>query len=124
METLEQYISEVTGKLIEAQAKSITIQIADSKEEDFVALRISGNDTTDDTEYKHSQDKGDLAGYFSKLFCLNPSVKICIKYITDEEYFELNTDDVKDVFIGMKLDDEEVIENLAEMIEENIGEDK
>lgn len=123
METLEQYISEIVGKLIEAQAKSISIQIADSKEEDFIALRISGNDTTDDTEYKHSQEKGDLAGFFSRLFCQNPSINICVKYVTDEEYFELNTEDVKDIFAGIKLDDEEVIENLAEMIGENIGEE-
>lgn len=121
METLEQYINEVTSRHIEAQANNITIQIADSKEEDYIALRIISGESTDDSEYKHSQEKGNLAGLFSRLFCLYPDISICVKYVTDEEYFELNTDDVKNVFAGMKLDDEEVIENLTKMIEESIG---
>lgn len=121
METLEKYISEVVDKLIEAQAKNISIQIADSKDEDYIALRITSGESTDDSEYKQSQEKGNLAGFFSRLFCLNPDISICVKYVTDEEYFELNTEDVKDIFAGMKLDDEEVIENLAEMLEESIG---
>ncbi len=121
METLEQYINLVISRLIEENRSKISIEIADSAEEDFISLRIIAENCDDISEYKHSHEKGDLPTYFSNLFCKNPNINITLKFISDEDYFELNTLDVKDVFAGMKIDSEEAISGLKDFIEEAIS---
>ena len=67
------------------------------------------------------QPKGDLAGCFANFICQYQDINFIIRYITDEDTFELSTADVKEVFEGMNLNDYEIIKNLTELIHENIG---
>ena len=67
------------------------------------------------------QPKGDLSGCFANFICQYQNINFIIRYITDEDTFELSTADVKEVFEGMNLNDYEIIKSLSELIHENIG---
>ncbi|MBQ2351088.1 MAG: hypothetical protein II394_02625, partial [Bacteroidales bacterium] len=67
------------------------------------------------------QPKGDLAGCFSNFICQYQDINFIIKYTTDDDYFELSTADVKEVFEGMNLNDVNIINNLKDLIAENIA---
>ena len=67
------------------------------------------------------QPKGDLAGCFANFICQYQDINFIIRYITDEDTFELSTADVKEVFEGMSLNDAEIIRSLTELIRNNIG---
>lgn len=67
------------------------------------------------------QPKGDLAGCFSNFICQFQDINFVIKYQTDDDYFEISTADIKEVFEGMNLNNIEIINSLKEMIGENIG---
>ncbi|MBO4614938.1 MAG: sensor histidine kinase [Bacteroidales bacterium] len=67
------------------------------------------------------QPKGDLAGCFSNFICQYQDINFIIRYTTDDDYFELSTADVKEVFEGMNLNDVNIINNLKELIAENIN---
>ena len=67
------------------------------------------------------QPKGDLAGCFSNFICQYQDINFIIRYTTDDDYFELSTADVKEVFEGMNLNDVNIINNLKEFISENIN---
>ena len=67
------------------------------------------------------QPKGDLSGCFANFICQYQDINFIIRYITDEDTFEISTADVKEVFEGMSLNNYEIITNLTELIHENIG---
>jgi hypothetical protein len=67
------------------------------------------------------QPKGDLAGCFSNFICQYQDINFIIKHTTDDDYFELSTADVKEVFEGMNLNDVNIINNLKDLIAENIA---
>ena len=67
------------------------------------------------------QPKGDLSGCFANFICQYQDINFIIRYITDDDTFELSTADVKEVFEGMNLNDYEIIKSLTELIHENIG---
>lgn len=120
MISLDLHIAEIVEKQINANAKSIRIEVSENKGNDTISLKISEICEN----YKLSQNdfqKGDLADCFSKMFCLHQETDFSVCYISSDVYFELNSEDVKDVFEGMKLDDEEVIACLKDLIEENIA---
>ena len=65
--------------------------------------------------------QGDLAGCFANFICQYQDINFIIRYIMDDDTFELSTEDVKEVFEGMNLNDYEIIKSLTELIRENIG---
>ena len=67
------------------------------------------------------QPKGDLPGCFANFICQYQDINFTIRYITDDNTFELSTDDVKEVFEGMNLNDYQIISSLTELIRENIS---
>ena len=67
------------------------------------------------------QPRGDLSGCFANFICQYQDINFIIRYIMDEETFELSSADVKEVFEGMNLNDAEIIRSLTELIHENIG---
>ena len=67
------------------------------------------------------QPKGDLSGCFANFICQYQDINFIIRYITDEDTFELSTAEVKEVFEGMNLNNYEIIQSLTELIHENIG---
>ena len=67
------------------------------------------------------QPKGDLPGCFANFICQYQDINFTIRYITDDNTFELSTADVKEVFEGMNLNDYQIISSLTELIRENIS---
>ena len=67
------------------------------------------------------QPKGDLSGCFANFICQFQDINFIIRYITDDDRFELSTAEVKEVFEGINLNDYEIIHSLKELIHENIG---
>jgi len=67
------------------------------------------------------QPKGDLSDCFANFICQYQDINFIIRYIMDEDTFELSTADVKEVFEGMNLNNYEIIKSLRELIHENIG---
>ena len=67
------------------------------------------------------QPKGDLSGCFANFICQYQDINFIIRYITDDDTFELSTAEVKEVFEGMNLNNYEIIQSLTELIHENIG---
>jgi hypothetical protein len=67
------------------------------------------------------QPKGDLPGCFASFICQYQDINFKIKYITDDDTFELSTAEVKEVFEGMNLNNYEIINSLTELIRENIS---
>ena len=65
--------------------------------------------------------KGDLSGCFANFICQYQDINFIIRYITDDDTFELSTAEVKEVFEGMNLNNYEIIQSLTELIHENIG---
>ena len=91
----------------------------------FVLKSKVGAGTDLYASYKRShidiQPKGDLSGCFADFICQYQNINFIIRYITDEDTFELSTADVKEVFDGMDLNNYEIIKSLKELIHENIG---
>ena len=67
------------------------------------------------------QPKGDLSGCFANFICQYQDINFIIRYITDDDTFEITSAQVKEVFEGMNLNDYEIIKSLTELIHENIG---
>lgn len=67
------------------------------------------------------QPRGDLSGCFANFICQYSDREFVIRYIMDEDTFELTTSDVKEVFEGIELNNYEIIKSLTELIHENIG---
>ena len=67
------------------------------------------------------QSKGDLPGCFANFICQYQDINFTIRYITDDNTFELSSADVKEVFEGMNLNDYQIISSLTELIRENIS---
>ena len=67
------------------------------------------------------QPKGDLAGCFASFICQYQDINFIIRYIKDDDTFEISSADVKEVFEGMNLNNLEIMNNLTELIRENIS---
>ena len=67
------------------------------------------------------QPKGDLSGCFANFICQYQDINFIIRYIMDDDTFEITSAQVKEVFEGMNLNDYEIIKSLTELIHENIG---
>ena len=67
------------------------------------------------------QPKGDLAGCFASFICQYQDINFTIRYIKDQDTFELSSAEVKEVFEGMNLNNYEIISSLTELIRENIS---
>ena len=67
------------------------------------------------------QPKGDLAGCLSDFICQYQNINFIIKYITDENTFEVSSQDIKDVFENMDLNNYKIISTVKELIAENIA---
>ncbi len=67
------------------------------------------------------QPKGDLAGCFSTFICQYQDINFIIRYKTDGNDFEISTNDVKEVFEGMNLNNYEIINSLKGLIDANIN---
>ena len=61
------------------------------------------------------------SGCFANFICQYQDINFIIRYITDDDTFELSTAEVKEVFEGMNLNNYEIIQSLTELIHENIG---
>lgn len=67
------------------------------------------------------QPRGDLSGCFANFICQYQDINFIIRYIKDDDTFELSSAEVKEVFEGMNLNNLEIINSLTELIRENIG---
>ena len=67
------------------------------------------------------QPRGDLSGCFANFICQYQDINFIVRYILDEETFELSTADVKEVFGDINLNQYQIIKHLSELIHENIG---
>ncbi|MBO4581956.1 MAG: sensor histidine kinase [Bacteroidales bacterium] len=67
------------------------------------------------------QPKGDLAGCLSDFICQYQNINFIVKYITDENTFEVSSRDIKDVFENMDLNNYKIISTVKELIAENIN---
>ena len=96
-------------------------QLCDGK---FYLTSEVGKGTEIYADYKRShidlQPKGDLADCFSNFICQYQDINFIVRYITDEDTFELSTNDVKEVFEGINLNDINIVNSLKELINNNI----
>ncbi len=64
--------------------------------------------------------KGDISGIIHQLITSNPRLEFFFRYTKNENSFELDTREVKQVLDGMPLNHREISGYLKEMIEENL----
>ena len=63
---------------------------------------------------------GDLAGTIVMLVSQHEDIHFVIKYVTDQDEFVFDTDEVKEALDGMSMNDLSIIRYLKEMIAENL----
>lgn len=63
---------------------------------------------------------GDLAGTLIMLVSQHEDIHFVIRYITDQDEFVFDTNEVKEALDGMSMNDLSVIRMLKEMVEENL----
>ena len=62
------------------------------------------------------QPKGDLPGCFANFICQYQNINFIIRYITDDDTFEMSTADVKEVFEDMDLNNYEIINSICTIL--------
>lgn len=65
---------------------------------------------------------GDLAGTLVMLFSAHEDIHFVFRYVTDQDEFVLDTNEVKEALDGMSINNLEIINMLKEMISENLKE--
>ncbi len=147
MKSLDLHIIDITHNSIRAGATEITIEMEDSAARDLLSIKIIDNgcgmpedmiQAINDRFYScrkerkigmgiallkfHSEMCNGQFYLKSKNFiCQYQDINFIIRYITDDDTFELSTAEVKEVFEGMSLNNYEIIQSLTELIHENIG---
>ena len=62
------------------------------------------------------QPKGDLPDCFANFICQYQDINFTIRYITDDDTFEISSAEVKEVFEGMNLNNYEIINGLCTIL--------
>lgn len=67
------------------------------------------------------QPSGDIAGSMATFICQFSEINIVFRYVTDNDEFELSTEDIKSVFDKQNLNDFKIISAIKEMIFNSIN---
>lgn len=83
-----------------------------------------GNGTTLRFWFQHDHwdrpPMGDLTGTLVMLVSQHEDIHFVIRYVTDQDEFVFDTDDVKEALGGMSMNDLTIIKYLKEMVAENL----